>query len=114
MRLRSVTLSFGCCLAGALVALQPSGVDAQHSGGSFGGSRWGSGSTAPTPPPRPTKTWGQKTGGVSRPTPYGSTYDPNRNRPASGGGECAASLAMITMGLVGGLVATRRARNRRP
>jgi uncharacterized membrane protein len=115
MRLRTTTLALGCCVAGALFALRPAGVDAQHSGGSFGGSRWGSGATAPAPPSRPTKTWGQKTGGVSRPPSYGSTYDPRPNRPASGGGgECAASLAMITMGLVGGLVATRRARHRRP
>ncbi len=113
MRLRPATLAVGCCLAGALVALRPADVDAQHSGGSFGGSRWGSGATAPTAPPRPTKTWGQKTGGVSRPTHYGSTYDPNRSRPASGGSECSASLAMITAGLVGGLVVARRSRNRR-
>ena len=111
MRARWIALALLCSLLGALLALRPAVVEAQQTGGSFGGSRWGSGAS----PSGPTKTWGQKTGGVSRPTSWGSTYDPARgSAPRSGssgnGDECAASLAMITAGLVGGLVATRRAR----
>ena len=115
MRARWIVLALLCCLVGALTALRSSPVDAQQTGGSFGGSRWGSGGGS-----APTKTWGQKTGGVSRPS-WGSGYDPSANRRprynSSGGGnggECAASLAMITMGLVGGLVVSRRARRKRP
>jgi hypothetical protein len=113
MRARWIVLALCCCLVAALLALRPAGVAAQQTGGSFGGSRWGSGggSTAPT------KTWGQKTGGVSRPPSWGSSYDPNANRrPRYGnnnGGECAASLSMITLGLVGGLVVGRRGRRKR-
>ena len=118
MRARWIVLALCCCLVGALLALRPSPVDAQHTGGSFGGSRWGSGGGGS---PAPTKTWGQKTGGVSRPSSWGSSYDYGRSRNrydnsggSSGGGECAASLAMITMGLVGGLVVGRRERRKRP
>ncbi len=115
MRARWIVLALCCCLVGALLALRPAPVDAQHTGGSFGGSRWGSGGS-----PAPTKTWGQKTGGVSRPPSWGSSYDYDRSRNRrprydnrTGGGECAASLAMITMGLVGGLVVSHRARRKR-
>ncbi|MDO9015650.1 MAG: hypothetical protein Q8S73_07155 [Deltaproteobacteria bacterium] len=118
MRARWIVLALCFCLVGALLALRPSPVDAQHTGGSFGGSRWGSGGGGS---PAPTKTWGQKTGGVSRPSSWGSTYDPDRNRrprynggSQGGGGECAASLAMMTIGLVGGLVVGRRERRKRP
>ena len=116
MRARWIVLALCCCLVGALLSLRPSLGDAQHTGGSFGGSRWGSGSGGSAP----TKTWGQKTGGVSRPSSWGSSYDPDRNRRprdnsgSHGGGECAASLAMVTMGLVGGLVVGRRERRKRP
>jgi hypothetical protein len=116
MRARWIVLALCCCLVGALLALRPAPVDAQQTGGSFGGSRWGSGGGGSAP----TKTWGQKTGGVSRPPSWGSSYDYDRSRNRrprydnrSGGGECAASLAMITMGLVGGLVVSRRARRKR-
>ncbi len=115
MRARWIVLALCCCLVAALFALRPAGVAAQQTGGSFGGSRWGSGGGS-----APTKTWGQKTGGVSRPTSWGSSYDPNANRrPRYGnnnggnGGECAASLSVITMGLVGGLVVGRRGRRKR-
>jgi hypothetical protein len=111
MRARWIILALCCCLAAALFALRPAGVAAQQTGGSFGGSRWGSGATAPA------KTWGQKTGGVSRPTSWGSSYDPYAsrrprygNRRSGNGGECAASLAMVTAGLFGGLVVGRRGR----
>jgi len=116
MRARWIVLALCCCLVGALLALRPAPVDAQQTGGSFGGSRWGSGGGSPAP----TKTWGQKTGGVSRPSSWGSSYDYGRSRNrtrydnSGGGGECAASLAMITMGLVGGLVLGRRERRKRP
>jgi len=115
MRARWIVLALCCCLVGALLALRPAPVDAQQTGGSFGGSRWGSGGGGSS---APTKTWGQKTGGVSRPSSWGSSYDYGRRRNRydnnSGGGECAASLAMITMGLVGGLVVGRRERRKRP
>lgn len=117
VRARWIVLALLCCLVGSLIALRASPVGAQHTGGSFGGSRWGSGGSGSS---APTKTWGQKTGGVSRPS-WGSTYNPsanrrpryNRNRNGNGG-ECAASLAMITLGLVGGLVVSRRAGRKSP
>ena len=114
---RWIVLALLCCLVGSLIALRASPVGAQHTGGSFGSSRWGSGGSGSS---APTKTRGQKTGGVSRPS-WGSTYNPsanrrpryNRNRNGNGG-ECAASLAMITLGLVGGLVVSRRAGRKSP
>ncbi len=117
MRARWIVLAPLCCLVGALTALRSSPVGAQHTGGSFGSSRWGSGGSGGS---APTKTWGQKTGGVSRPS-WGSTYHPsanrrpryNRNRNGNGG-ECAASLAMMTLGLVGGLFVSRSARRKSP
>jgi hypothetical protein len=112
VRTRWIAIALCFCLLGALVALRPAPVVAQQTGGSFGGSRWGSGASTPT------KTWGQKTGGVSRPSSagWGSTYDPGQHRrpgASQGGGECAASLAMITMGLLGGMVVGRRRRRDR-
>ena len=46
--------------------------------------------------------------------PYGGRRRRYGNGSNSDGGECAASLAMITFGLIGGMFVTRRARQKRP
>ena len=93
--------------------LLASTADAQTTGGSFGGSSWGSGAARPRPPPvstsrprprpRPTTTWG-------------SNYDYNRNRynrrRTDGGAECAATMAVVLTGLVGALVTGARGKKK--
>lgn len=94
--------------------LLASTADAQTTGGSFGGSAWGSGAARPRPRPpstsaarprpRPTTTWG-------------SGYDYNRNRydrrrRTDGGAECAATMAVVLTGLVGALVTGARGKKK--
>lgn len=94
--------------------------EAQTTGGSFGGSAWGSGASRPRPPPpsRPPPS-------VSRPRPrpssnstWGSGYDYDRNRyntrrrRQDGGAECAATMAVVLTGLVGAVVAGKRGNKR--
>lgn len=79
-------------------------AEAQHTGGSFGGSAWGGGSSRP----QRTKTWSTKNTG------YGSGYDYGRNRygqgGSGGGAGCAASLAMALGAVCVGLALSTRGR----
>ncbi|MBL8603383.1 MAG: hypothetical protein JNK72_15770 [Myxococcales bacterium] len=88
-----------------------SALSAQHTGGSFGGSAWGSGaSSAPSRPAR-TKIFPTKNTG------YGSRYDYDRQRyganDGGGGGSCAASMATLMLGLSVGLGMVISQRRRR-
>lgn len=96
-------------LALAALSLAPR-ADGQTTGGSFGGSRWGSGAPSaqkqapppPPPPPRydpPPPTYPRRTK-VYPTKNWGSEYRYRQTSTRDGDSSCAASTALLSLGLM--------------
>lgn len=110
-------LCLGVLLASAALVV-PRFAGAQQTGGSFGGSAWGTGgsssSSSARPPSRPSRP-------SSNNSAFGSGYDYNRNRnrqrpgarPSNGGCCCGSSGMISAVGLLAMAAVTSNRRNRK-